>query len=491
MQIPNAIRPYAVALAKYHFWLLAVVVPLILLPLLVLSKGRMMDDIEKTRGQIKSRLASLKSVQDLQPHPNEAWATEINKTTDAIKRETLQEWRLFWDSQKPLRIWPASLGPDFVQRAAGLKADSKLPRKLLERYQDNVRTLVQDLPGRMGADGAMLEATPAAPGQPPPTDTGANRGGPGERPLEGSGSLVQWNAEDQKKLYASFNWEKPPTTAQVALAQEELWVYGLLCDAIKRVNATAAGAYNAPIPRVEQLMIGYPAAEDSPGGMGLSRIFRPTFNKGSAMPPPETPSVRPPHPRFGGQGGNSGPIVGFSGNPSGTTEDGGTGGAVVASQDDALRNWIYVHFDGRPLSAAELSSSPASLMVHLMPFVIRAVVDQRKLDSLLVELAASAVPVDVRQVRINVGDRPAATTTSGPSGATGGTGPSSRNNDLVVELRGTVGLATFPDEKVFGLAPEPQPEPQPEAQPEAQPEPQPEPQPEAQPEAQPPGRPPE
>ena len=163
----------------------------------------------------------------------------------------------------------------------------------------------------------------------------------------------------------------------------------------------------------------------------------------------------------------------------------------MASQDDALRNWIYVHFDGRPLSAAELSSSPASLMVHLMPFVIRAVVDQRKLDSLLVELAASAVPVDVRQVRINVGDRPAATTTSGPSGATGGTGPSSRNNDLVVELRGTVGLATFPDEKVFGLAPEPQPEPQPEAQPEAQPEPQPEPQPEAQPEAQPPGRPPE
>ena len=363
MQIPNAIRPYAVALAKYHFWLLAVVVPLILLPLLVLSKGRMMDDIEKTRGQIKSRLASLKSVQDLQPHPNEAWATEINKTTDAIKRETLQEWRLFWDSQKPLRIWPAALGPDFVQRAAGLKADSKLPRKLLERYQDNVRTLVQDLPGRMGADGAMLEATPAAPGQPPPTDTGANRGGPGGRPPEGSGSLVQWNAEDQKKIYASFNWEKPPTTAQVALAQEELWVYGLLCDAIKRVNATAAGAYNAPIPRVEQLMIGYPAAEDSPGGMGLSRIFRPTFNKGSAMPPPETPSVRPPHPRFGGQGGNSGPIVGFSGNPSGTTEDGGTGGAVVASQDDALRNWIYVHFDGRPLSAAELSE----LLSRLQP----------------------------------------------------------------------------------------------------------------------------
>ncbi len=99
------------------------------------------------------------------------------------------------------------------------------------------------------------------------------------------------------------------------------------------------------------------------------------------------------------------------------------------------------------------------------------------------ELAASAVPVDVRQVRINVGDRPAATTMSGPSGAAAGTDPSSRNNDLVVELRGTVGLATFPDEKVFGLAPEAQPEAQAEAQPEVQPE--------VPPEAQPPGRPPE
>ncbi|MEI6036448.1 MAG: hypothetical protein WCQ91_00805 [Planctomycetota bacterium] len=475
MQLPDAIRPYAILLAKYHFWLLAAVVPLILLPLLLLSKGRMLDDIVKARSQIGSRLTSLRNVNALQPHPNEAWATEIKKTTDGIKRETLQEWKFFWESQKPLRIWPATLGPDFLQRTAtGLKADSKLPRKLLERYQDSVRTLVQDLPARMGADGAMLEANPTAPGQSPPADTGVNRGGPGAILQEGSQSLVQWNAEDQKKLYASFNWAKPPTTAQVALAQEELWVYGLLCDAIKRVNTTATGAYNAPIPRVEQLMIGYPAAEDSPGGMGRSRIFRPAFQgsappspEGGAMPPADQPAVRPPHPRFGGQGTSSGPMPPSSGNPSGLPEDGGT----VASPDDALRNWIYVDFDGKPLSAAELSSSPASLMVHLMPFVIRAVVDQRKLDSLLVELAASAVPVDVRQVRVNVGEGLATTTISSPASTADGTGRGSRNNDVVVELRGTVGLATPPDEKAFGLAPETptEPEPQPEPQPPGRP----------------------
>ena len=139
----------------------------------------------------------------------------------------------------------------------------------------------------------------------------------------------------------------------------------------------------------------------------------------------------------------------------------------MASPDDALRNWIYVDFDGKPLSAAELSSSPASLMVHLMPFVIRAVVDQRKLDSLLVELAASAVPVDVRQVRVNVGEGLATTTISSPPTTADGTGRGSRNNDVVVELRGTVGLATPPDEKAFGLAPETptEPEPQPPGRP--------------------------
>ncbi len=460
VQIPDNIRPYVDFVVKQHFWLLMPLVPLLVLPLLFMANGSLGEQIVAARGQIDSRMAALRSVEGVQPHPNEAWSAQINARTNAVRRETLAEWRRFWESQRPLRVWPASLGDDFVQRAAALKPDGKLPRKLLERYQNSVRAIVRLLPARMGADEAMVD--PVAPAGGP--------GGPQAQPAQPvrSNKLVVWSAEDQQRIYSSFDWEKPPSTMQVVLAQEELWVYGLLCDSIARVNKVAAGPYNSPIPLVQQLAIGYPAAEDDPGGSRGGRILVSSAPAAAGMPmgedgaPPPMEGAgpaaavpRPPHPRFGG-GGSPGP--GAAVPPPPPPEEGG-GAAPAASPDDPLKNWIYVDFNGKPLSAQELAASPDATMVHLMPFAIRAVVNEQYLDAWLMDLARSPVPIDVRQVRINAaatGSQPqpgAVMPEIGPAGqnpaATTG-----RRHDVIVELRGTVALATPPDEKVLGIEPE-------------------------------------
>lgn len=472
VQIPDNVRPYLDAVLKHHFWILLALVPAVVLPVVFLARGKLAAEIESSRGQIESRLAAVRSVTGIQPHPNDGWSSEIDKATRRVKRETLTEWEQFWKSQQPLRTWPASLGPDFVQKVTTLKPTAKLPRPMLERYQNSVRAIVRTLPARMGADEFMVEGAAGGPGQPmgPPPgipDPGMPRGRPGvpEKPA----AIVQWNPADQQRLYATFNWDRPPSTMQVLLAQEELWVYGVLADAIARVNKTAAGAYNAPIPLIEQLAVGYPAAEDRPGAAGGGRIVVP-LAAGQASPmgefaPPPDPSMmdgaagaagRPPHPRFVGgmPGGPGGPMGGPM--SEGPPADG------AASPDDLLRSWIYVDFAGKPLMAAELATSPDAQLVHLVPFVIRAVVDERKLDSLLTDLATAPVPIDVRQVRINAGQ-------AGPGGGMPGMGPGgfgpgggefgaqqasppgSRPHDVTVELRGTVGLATQPDPQVLGL----------------------------------------
>ena len=464
VQIPDNVRPYIDFVVKQHFWLLMPLVPLLVLPLLFMAKGSLGEQIVAARGQIDSRLSALRSVEGIKPHPNEAWSAQINARTNAVRRQTRDEWRRFWESQQPLRVWPAALGDDFVQRAAALKPDGKLPRKLLERYQNSVRALVRQLPARMGADEVMVD--PVAPV--------AGPGGPQAQPAQAvrSNKLVVWSPEDQKRVYASFDWEKPPSTMQVVLAQEELWVYGLLCDSIARVNKVAAGPYNSPIPLVQQLAIGYAAAEDDPGGSRGGRILVSAAPAAGGMPMgedgappamdgagPAPAAPRPPHPRFGG-GGGQGP--GGAAPPPPPPEEGGA--APAASPDDPLKNWIYVDFNGKPLSAQELAASPDATMVHLMPFAIRAVIDERHLDAWLVDLARSAVPIDVRQVRINAG---AAGSQPQPGAAMPELGPvgqspvatTGRRHDVVVELRGTVALATPPDEKLLGIEPEPQAEP--------------------------------
>ena len=278
VQIPDNVRPYLDAVLKHHFWILLALVPLIVLPMVFLARGKLEAEIDSARGQIESRLSAVRSVTGIQPHPNDEWSSEIDKATKRVKGQTLAEWRKVWDSQQPLRVWPASLGPDFVQKATTLKPAAKLPRPMLERYQNSVRAIVRTLPARMGADELMVDGAAGGPGQPagPPPgmiDPGMMRGRPGvpEKPM----ALVQWNPADQQRLYESFHWDKPPKTKQMLLAQEELRVYGLLCDQIAVMNQGAGGTYNAAIPHVEQLAVGYPACEDEPAFSTVGRMQEP------------------------------------------------------------------------------------------------------------------------------------------------------------------------------------------------------------------------
>jgi len=456
IQIPDNVRPVIDAVVKHHFWLLVALVPFLVLPVVFGARGRLASEIDASRGQVESRLAAVKSVSGIQPHPNDAWTNEIDKATRRVKLDTLSEWQRLWTSQQPLRAWPASLGQDFVQRVAALKPGGKLPRPLLERYQNGVRAVVRSLPSRMGADELMMESEAAA--APPMMEPGMPRVRPGVQ--EKPAAPVRWEPTDQQRLYASFNWAKPPSTLQVLLAQEELWVYGLLADAIARANKAAAGPFNAAIPVVESILVGYPAAEDDPGASRGGRIALPSAPgaapAGEFSPPPEmmgSPegggSVRPLHPRFAG--GGEGPMAAGPMDappPEATT-----------SPDDLLRNWIYVDFNGKPLTSAEISASPDAQLVHLVPFMVRAVIDERKIDALLTDLSTMPVPIDVRQVRINTassagmagGRAPVAEFGSGPVEFGGRAPAGSRPNDVTIEVRGTVGLATVPDPQVLGL----------------------------------------
>lgn len=210
--------------------------------------------------------------------------------------------------------------------------------------------------------------------------------------------------------------------------------------------------------------------------------------------------VRPPHPRFGASSGGGGESSSMGMGMSSMGMMGG-GGASTAPEDTdtELYNWIYVDFDGKPLTKSEIDGSPTSRIVRLMPFMLRIQIGEQKLDDFLVELATQApVPIDVRQVRINPsamgGGGGGEGMGSGGMGGMGGMGPSragrsgggsgsmgrmsssmggsegmgmtgmggedtGRPNDLEVEIRGTIAIVAPPDADVVGLAEDEIPQP--------------------------------
>jgi hypothetical protein len=489
--LPDSLRQQLAPVVKHHFWILAALVPLLLVPAVFMANGQLKTTIDREKATIDGHVSALGAIRGEPDHPNDAWVDTFDARSRAVRDELLREWQGVWESQGPLRSWPAELGPDFLASVQAVASGSRrdLQFRDLQRYMNTVPDLVRQLPQRMGCEELMTAADGEV--------------GPGRGRLDGQGrglepgdddnpeasqqlSPLEWRAEDQKRLFDSFRWNKAPTTTQVLLAQEELWIYGLFCDTIRRMNQGAKGAFDASITTVDELAVGYPAAEDNPGGKGTGRIIGlresiagPGVDDGLPMDPAAgmaaegaaAPQVRPPHPRFSGGGSaNEGltPQGGFDGPPPGLPAgEVGEGAATPAlTFDDHLKHWIYVDFTGRPLSAPELGAAPDAQLVHLVPFLLRVTIDQRQVDRLLADLAANSMPIDVRQVRINPSAQPgggaefglgggAAMPGSQAGGFAGGdpAAPGDRRRrtfDVTLELRGTVGLATPPNPATLG-----------------------------------------
>jgi hypothetical protein len=412
MEIPENVRQTLAVVAKYHFWILAALVPAIALPVLWVGNDGLTAKIGQQRQKIQSTLGQISSVTGVSPHPN---AT--------------------------LRTWPADLGDDFLPAVASLAPNGRLERKFLLRYQKLVPRFARSLPTKMGVKEEMVGVSPP-PGQPPGA---AQR--PGVPPAA-AGFATTWNAADQKTLYDSFVWDVPPSTTQVLAAQEELWVYAALCDLLGQFNQRKQqpGGRTLPIASINELAVGYRAAKSSMAAAESKRILIPVggeqvaaeggpVDAGGEPPPGEDPSAA---------GGEAAVNPRF--------EPG-----TKVTDENAYRNLIYVDFNGRPLTAAQLDTVPDAKMLHLVPFVFKGVVDQRELDALLVALGSAGLPIDVRQVRINAGASggPAA----GGGGQPGPGGPAqARRYDVQVEVRGTVALATRPEKAAIGAAAAPPPE---------------------------------
>ena len=447
MEIPENVRQTLAVVAKYHFWILAALVPAIALPVLWVGNDGLTAKIGQQRQKIQSTLSQISSVTGVSPHPNAEWAKAIDAETTKISDETFAEWQQLWDSQATLRTWPADLGDDFLPAVASLAPNGRLERKFLLRYQKLVPRFARSLPTKMGVKEEMVEVSPP-PGQPP---------GAPQRPGVPPAAAVfatTWNAADQKTLYDSFVWDVPPSTTQVLAAQEELWVYAALCDLLGQFNQRKQqpGGRTLPIASIDELAVGYRAAKSSMAAAESKRIFIPVGGEQVAA--------------------EGGPVEadGFAIAPAGGEpppgEDPSAAGGEAAvnprfepgtkvTDENAYRNLIYVDFNGRPLTAAQLDTVPDAKMLHLVPFVFKGVVDQRELDALLVALGSAGLPIDVREVRIN----PGAGGVGQPTGQPGPGGPSqARRYDVRVEVRGTVALATRPEKAAIGAAAAPAPE---------------------------------
>jgi hypothetical protein len=396
-------------LKKHLFWLLCLACVVCGMLGWKMASGKLAGEYTKKKSEITGKFSALATIATTENFPNSKWKEEIDKITADQKAKVRQAWKQVYDEQAKLLAWPEYLGKDFASRI------KKTPEGTLdmdqaerERYMTMIPREYEKLVALVGAK-PVVEANPTAPETPraPPP------GQPGEEPQE---DRVAWDEASQKKVVDTVKFpDGTPSAQMVVLTQEDLWVYQVLLTIVKNVNT---GAIVPPIKKIDQLLIGKEAADAQATGTASGKIEVP--QDGDAAAPTDGGQQPAPEPQPG-------------------------------DQKPAPDEGRYVDAEGKALSAASIGDAP----YKRMPVFMKLMINQNKIDKLLVECANSPLPVEITQWRVNPGakDSSQGSPATYRGSGSGSDGPEINPNDVPIELSGIIYIYNPPDPAKLGPDP--------------------------------------
>lgn len=446
------VRKILVLVRKYHFWGLAALVAALLGGLWTAASGKFSDAFEKRQSEVKQDFTDMHQVAGLPSPVNELVFNALRNVHEQLQKNVMRGWRYLYGEQTKNNPLPSLLGDEFKEEWEKRGPKEELPPNMLDHYWNFIQQYFPELlkkadirrpknPERFaraglgpGGAGLMEGAIGGAP-------TGAEQ-------IEYEGKVV-WDDANYKQLLARFQWTQQPTTLQVRLAQEDLWVIETLLSIIKELNQGATSHYNAVVKRIFALDVGQYATKafyEARDALGLRGVTVAAAAGGTGVPgetppgamPGGAPGLGPGAPPPAGVPGAAapgmleGPMPGMQGPgmPPGMLEGPGmTPGlpSAGAAALDALYQYRYVDQNEQPVPVENGAPKHPFAEFKMMPIRMRLLMDQRKIPELLVLCANSKMPIEVRQVRLNPGRAAkvnyAAARTASPGLMTPGMGP--------------------------------------------------------------------
>lgn len=420
----DKVKEILAQLKKHYFWVLIGVV--IVAPVVVwfLATGDLRSRFTARQDAIKKRFDELQKIVSDSQHPNDKTIAFVrgllgsSDLPDTLKGKVFTAWELLYREQKEKNQLPSTLGEGFKAEFESLGPNKKdLPAEFLELYQSFIDRHLPTLremvrwrhpKGESGAVGVRPGGETATARPPAPFGRPIGEAGGNVETVEMVG-VVDWDSTSWERILAHFNWSVRPTTQQVVLAQEDLWVYEALLRVIARTNEGATDQHQAAVKRIANLNIGTDAA--------AAFLVAATGGANESAGASSSPMAMP-----------GGDVAGPVATPGGTlaTPSGTAGGALdPTTLEAALLNYRYVDDKGVPLAA---DAAPPYAEFKMMPIQMELVVDQRKIARLLVECANSSMPIQILSVRTRPGEglplnlAAASGEAAGPAGALGGEG---------------------------------------------------------------------
>ncbi len=366
---------------QQRFWVLSVVGILIAAVCWMMATGHIQAEFVANQATINTKFGDMDSIVRTEIYGNDRVNAKNEEQAGLIKAEVLKLWKQLYDSQRESVLkWPAVLGDEFLETVKNMKFRDDIKNQDMRRlYWNYIKNRFNDLVDIVQAK--KLREGEASSGfsdmssfETPGVDRRMQMSGmPGMPPEEEY--IVQW--VDQGDLRMRLDYPRLPSSLQIWVTQEDLWVYETLLHAIANTNKAkkATRVDNAAIRGIIALEVGPRAAMAS---SARGNIIMPEMAVSADGGAPIGPESMP----MGREGVPMDP---------GMATDG-------ANPDAMLLASRYVDQEGNPIAD---DSAGFGVEYRRLPIRMRLYMDQRWLPKILIECANAPLPIEVQRVRIN------------------------------------------------------------------------------------------
>ncbi len=431
----NQVRVIAQLLLRERFWVLSVVGTIVAVVCWFVSSGDLDRQFNTNERAISLAFDTMNNLNRQPVHPNQ----DVNQGDLAQlveqRKIVLEVWKELYDRQREeVLTWPEkSLKEDFIKEIEKLEFGDDFPARkavnMLNHYQNYIETRFDGL----------LEIAKAFKAE---ERGGGSRFSGGGRSYdddeEGGGFRASMNVEeqeqdylvqwiDQNELRAKLQFMSKPTPRLIWVTQEDLWVYETLLNVIAKTNQErgATRPDNTAVRVIVSLQVGRAAADAS--------------RQRAEILMPNTAAAQQGF--YGGEGD-------YDDEEGYGDEEEGYGEEMGSLDPLAYR---YLDAEGRPYGG-----EPEDAEFRRLPVRMRLMMDQRWIPQLLIECANAALPIEVKQLRLNPDQSGAGFGSMASRSFMGGSrvlrGMDSLEADANladVEIRGIVYIYNKPDETVL------------------------------------------
>jgi len=355
---------------KYHFWVLCGAIVAVGLVGWGWAKDDLADRYDSRERKLSALFNKLEGICGQPQHPNEkvvdSKKNRIDNIQDGLKTKVAKAWKWLKREQDKNNKLAAELSAGFKEEFESFKAGlddwrngDDLPSSFRAEYQNFIG---QHFDGLFEALGVGSDGDGK--------DTG----------------IVKWEGHDQ--IRERFSWSQVPSTAQVVMAQEDLWVYEALFKIIGNTNGLS------PESEAEE------GAEDTDAEAAGALAYGPVAIKEIVALQIGQDAIAEKASGKGAEGEDN-----DSGSPGGGADK------LKVRPEEAGR---YVDADVPPGLLNPGERHPFA-EYKIMPIRMQLTIDQMKVPRLLTECANSSMPIEVTRVQF----RPCKEESSGEAGSAG------------------------------------------------------------------------